>query len=177
MVHYSLDLLISLMIQQNAFVEGIVFDCDFAMEIAGEGNRKLRKEKEQDSHSVCEVWPSQLSPSEESLLRLCFPRRSQEMGARMLKGLQEVAARHAETVGEVRGRGLMIGLEFREDEIGELVVAALLRRGVCVAYALNNPRVLRFEPPLIITAEQVDFAVEAVDGAIAETVEMLADLL
>jgi acetylornithine/succinyldiaminopimelate/putrescine aminotransferase len=36
--------------------------------------------------------------------------------------------------------------------------------------------VLRFEPPLIINAEQVDFAVEAVDGAIAETVEMLAEL-
>ncbi len=106
-----------------------------------------------------------------------LPRRSAEMGARMLKGLQEVGARHAEPVGEVRGRGLMIGLEFREDEVGELVVASLLKRGVCVAYALNNPRVLRFEPPLIIDAAQVDFAVEAVDGAIAETMEMLAELV
>ena len=105
-----------------------------------------------------------------------LPRRSAEMGGRMLKGLSEVGARHAETIGEVRGRGLMIGLEFREDEIGELVVASLLKRGVCVAYALNNPRVLRFEPPLIIDAEQIDFAVEAVDGAISETEEMLADL-
>ena len=102
--------------------------------------------------------------------------RSRTMGTRMLKGLREVGTRHAETILDVRGRGLMIGLEFREDEVGELVVAALLRRGVCVAYALNNPRVLRFEPPLIIGAEEIDFAVEAVDAAIGETVEMLADL-
>lgn len=105
-----------------------------------------------------------------------LPRRSQEMGERMLKGLSEIGERHAETVYQVRGRGLMIGLEFREDEVGELVVASLLKRGVCVAYALNNPRVLRFEPPLIIGPEEVDFAVEAVDGAISETVELLADL-
>ena len=105
-----------------------------------------------------------------------LPRRSMEMGTRLLKGLHEVGAKHGETVGEVRGRGLMVGLEFREDEIGELVVAALLKRGVCVAYALNNPRVLRFEPPLIIDSAQIDFAVEAVDAAIGETEELLADL-
>ena len=98
------------------------------------------------------------------------------MGERLLKGLGEVGRRHDEHVGEVRGRGLMVGLEFREDEVGELVVAALLKRGVCVAYALNNPRVLRFEPPLIISESQIDDAVEAVDEAIAETAELLADL-
>ncbi len=105
-----------------------------------------------------------------------LPQRSKVMGERLLKGLGEVGRRHDETVAQVRGRGLMVGLEFREDEVGELVVASLLKRGVCVAYALNNPRVLRFEPPLIIGADEIDFAVEAVDDAIAETEEMLADL-
>ena len=105
-----------------------------------------------------------------------LPRRSAEMGERLLKGLGEVGAKHGDTVGDVRGRGLMVGLEFREDEVGELVVASLLKRGVCVAYALNNPRVLRFEPPLIIEAHEVDFAVEAVGEAIKETEELLADL-
>lgn len=105
-----------------------------------------------------------------------LPERSKVMGERLLKGLQEVGSRHAETVGEVRGRGLMVGLEFREDEVGELVVASLLKRGVCVAYALNNPRVLRFEPPLIIGPEEIDFAVEAVDSAVGETEELLSSL-
>jgi putrescine aminotransferase len=103
--------------------------------------------------------------------------RSAEMGKLLLEGLQEVGARHRELVGEVRGRGLMVGLEFREDEVGELVVAQLLKRGVCVAYALNNPRVLRFEPPLIIDPVQIDFATEMLDCAIAETQEILADLV
>ena len=40
----------------------------------------------------------------------------------------------------------------------KLTVAQMLKRGLCVAYALNNPRVLRFEPPLIITEEQIGFA-------------------
>jgi putrescine aminotransferase len=102
--------------------------------------------------------------------------RSQVMGARMKQGLQAVADNHSEHVAEVRGRGLMLGVEFAMDEVGELVVAQLLKRGVCVAYALNNPRVMRWEPPLIITEEQVDFAVQALDDAIAETAELLADL-
>jgi len=77
----------------------------------------------------------------------------------------------------VRGRGLMVGVEFEMDEVGELVVPQLLKRGVSVAYALNNPRVLRFEPPLIIDESQVDDAVEAFRGAVAETAELLASLV
>jgi putrescine aminotransferase len=92
----------------------------------------------------------------------------------MKQGFEQIQARYPEIVAEVRGRGLMIGLEFAMDEVGELVVAQLLKRGVCVAYALNNPRVLRFEPPLVITEEQVDRVIIAVDESLAETAELLA---
>lgn len=101
-------------------------------------------------------------------------RRSQEMGDRMLRGFAAIGER-SDLIADVRGRGLMIGLEFAEDEVGELVVAQLLKRGVSVAYALNNPRVLRFEPPLIIDASEVDFAVDAVEASLAETSELLAE--
>lgn len=103
--------------------------------------------------------------------------RSRVMGD-LLKGtLDQVGRDHSDTILEVRGRGLMVGVEFNMDEVGELVVAQLLKRGVCVAYALNNPRVLRFEPPLTITEEQIAFAAEAFEGAVAETEEMLATLV
>jgi putrescine aminotransferase len=102
--------------------------------------------------------------------------RSRVLGAAMLAGFQEIVARHSELVKEVRGRGLMIGLEFRMDEVGELVVAQLLKRGVCVAYALNNPRVLRFEPPLIISEAQIQLVLTAVDEALEETGELLDEL-
>jgi len=103
--------------------------------------------------------------------------RSAEMGCLLKIGLQSVADKHSRWISEVRGRGLMVGVEFGEDEVGELVVAQLLKHGVCVAYALNNPRVLRFEPPLIISAEQIYMAVDAVDKALVETDELLASLV
>jgi putrescine aminotransferase len=78
---------------------------------------------------------------------------------------------------EVRGRGLMLGVEMQMDEVGELVVAQLLKRGVCVAYALNNPRVLRFEPPLIISEDQVAFAADSLDNSLTETEELLSTLV
>lgn len=103
--------------------------------------------------------------------------RSAELGVLLKDGLQNVADKHSHWVKEVRGRGLMVGFEFQEDEVGELVVAQLLKYGVCVAYALNNPRVLRFEPPLIITSGEVEFAVDAVDQALVDTGEMLSMLV
>lgn len=102
--------------------------------------------------------------------------RSRILGEVLLEGLKSVKAQFPEIVADVRGRGLMVGLEFAMDEVGELVVAQLMKRGVCVAYALNNPRVLRFEPPLIIEKESIDFAVKAVEESIGETAELLSAL-
>ena len=103
--------------------------------------------------------------------------RSVEMGKIMLDGLKSVAAKHPDLITEARGRGLMIGVEFAMDEVGELVVAQMLKRSVCVAYTLNNPRIMRFEPPLIITPEQIEVAVAAFGESVAETAEVLAMLV
>jgi putrescine aminotransferase len=102
--------------------------------------------------------------------------RSRTMGALLKSGLEQVQKRHTDLICEVRGRGLMIGVEFTMDEVGELAVAQMLIRGLCVAYTLNNPRVLRFEPPLIINEEQVQFAVETFDEALTEVSNVLAML-
>jgi putrescine aminotransferase len=110
----------------------------------------------------------------EILQRDDYAEKSRVRGEQMKHGFEQIQARYPEIVAEVRGRGLMIGLEFAMDEVGELVVAQLLKRGVCVAYALNNPRVLRFEPPLVITEEQVSTVIIAVEESLAETAELLA---
>ena len=102
--------------------------------------------------------------------------RSNVQGKKLLDGLKTVACTHDDSIKEARGRGLMIGVEFIEDEVGELVVAALLKRGVCVAYTLNNPRILRWEPPLIITDAQIEKGVAMFDEAVSETKELLASL-
>ena len=67
----------------------------------------------------------------------------------------------------------MVGVEFSMDEVGELVIAQLVKRGVCAAYTLNNPRVIRLEPPLIITEDQIDFALSTFEDATIETRELL----
>jgi len=103
--------------------------------------------------------------------------RSLKMGELMMSGLNGVKDRHPDLIAEVRGRGLMIGVEFTMDEVGELTVAQMLIRGLCAAYTLNNPRVMRFEPPLIITEEQIDFAVKTFEEAVIETSELLASLV
>jgi putrescine aminotransferase len=100
--------------------------------------------------------------------------RSAQMGAILLEGLKGVQERHSDLIAGVRGRGLMIGVEFAMDEVGELAVAQMLIRGMCVAYTLNNPRVLRFEPPLIISQEQIEFAVETFEAAVKEVENVLA---
>ena len=102
--------------------------------------------------------------------------RSRDMGEKLRLGLEQVKTKHGGLVHEVRGRGLMIGVEFSIDEVGELTIAQMMKRGMCAAYTLNNARVIRFEPPLIITEEQVQFAIETFDEALTETGELLAML-
>lgn len=102
---------------------------------------------------------------------------SRETGRYLLGLLQEVQKKHPETICEVRGRGLMIGIEFTMDEVGELTIAQMTKRGLIAAYTLNNPRVIRMEPPLIITREQCDFAAQVIDEALTETESLLAALV
>lgn len=102
--------------------------------------------------------------------------RAAKTGAFMTRALQEMADKH-DLVSQVRGRGLLIGVEFAIDEVGELVIAQLVKRGMVAAYTLNNPRVIRIEPPLIIEESEAAWAVETFDDAVSETAELLATLV
>ena len=99
--------------------------------------------------------------------------RSAAMGEKMMLGLREIQAKH-DLLSEVRGQGLMIGVEFAMDEVGELAIAQMVKRGMIAAYTLNNPRVIRLEPPLIVTEGQIDRALGILDEAVTETEEILA---
>ncbi len=101
--------------------------------------------------------------------------RSARIGARMKAGLEKVKERFDLLVG-VRGVGLMLGVEFSMDDVGELCIAQMVKRGLVAAYTLNNPRVIRFEPPLIITEAQCDWAVETFASAVAETADILTSV-
>ncbi len=103
-------------------------------------------------------------------------RKSRERGAQLLAGLRQVQQQHPDAIVEARGMGLMIGVEFAVKDVAELTINGMARRGVIAAYTLNNPKVIRFEPPLVVRPEQVDTAINAFAEAVAESSEMLAGL-
>ncbi|GAX91085.1 aspartate aminotransferase family protein [Effusibacillus lacus] len=87
-------------------------------------------------------------------------------GVSFMSRLHMLAEQYPGTVAEVRGRGLMIGIEFSSEEIGGLVMADLIENGVLTAFALNNLRVTRLEPPLTISSQELDLVVDALDKAL-----------
>jgi putrescine aminotransferase len=100
-----------------------------------------------------------------------LPERAERMGAYMLRGLREAVRGHSETVVDVRGKGLMIALEFADDEVGFAVAKGMFDRGVLVAGTLVNARVVRIEPPLVITDSEAD----RVFAALKASLEALRD--
>ncbi|MDN5347837.1 MAG: acetylornithine/N-succinyldiaminopimelate aminotransferase [Clostridia bacterium] len=97
------------------------------------------------------------------LLEEDLPRRAREIGAYLRTRLQELAGKYRQ-ITEVRGRGLLLGLEI--DGPADEVAVACERRGLLIN-AIHG-HVLRFLPPLIIGREEVDRAVAILDGAMAE---------
>lgn len=90
------------------------------------------------------------------LLEEKLPERAAEVGEYFLNGLREAAIGHLDKVQEIRGQGLMIGIEFHKDEIGYEVSKGMFDRGVLVAGTLVNSKTIRIEPPLTISYEEVD---------------------
>lgn len=85
-----------------------------------------------------------------------LPARAAELGEYMLKGLRDIARDYPQLVLEIRGKGLLIGIEFHTDEIGYEVSKGLFDNGVLVAGTLINAKTIRIEPPLTITCEEAD---------------------
>lgn len=88
-------------------------------------------------------------------------------GMQLLKGARSVARDFPEIVRDVRGSGLLIGLELHQEGFAGALIPEMLRRGVTVAWTLNQQRVIRLEPPLIVTDHEIDIALDALHESIA----------
>jgi acetylornithine/N-succinyldiaminopimelate aminotransferase len=97
----------------------------------------------------------------EALTEPGFIENAAETGEYFLGRLRDLARKHRRII-EVRGKGLMIGVEL-EDSVGP-IVERMLEAGIICGPA--GPNVLRFVPPLVITREHVDRVVAALDGAL-----------
>ena len=86
--------------------------------------------------------------------------------------------KHNPLIGEVRGLGLMIGVELvKEKKLtpatseAEAIRDGLLRQGVLVGVGGIYGNVIRFQPPLIITRQQIDRAIDAFAAALQEVAQ------
>ena len=97
-------------------------------------------------------------------------------GQRVREVIDGLAARHPDIIGEVRGKGLMQGIEFadqdekhtpRADVAGD-VQEACRRRGLLVGKGGIHWNVLRISPPLVVTRDDVDEAMGTLTEAVTE---------
>jgi putrescine aminotransferase len=95
------------------------------------------------------------------LLEENLPARAAEVGEYFLEQLKEAAKGHEDKVLEIRGKGLMIGIEFHKDEVGYEISKAMFDKGILVAGTLVNSKTIRIEPPLTISYEEVNEVVRA----------------
>ena len=97
------------------------------------------------------------------------------VGGRLLAGLRDLQGRH-ERLGDVRGRGLLIGAEIVSDPVtreadaaaAERVQLALFARGVVVGLCGREHNVVKINPPLCVTEQDADLILEAIDTALTE---------
>ncbi|NEU96304.1 ornithine--oxo-acid transaminase [Bradyrhizobium uaiense] len=89
-----------------------------------------------------------------------------QQGARFLAGLQDI---RANVIREVRGRGLMLAIELQPEAGGaRRYCLALQARGILAKD--THEHTIRIAPPLVITADQVDWALERITAALTQDV-------
>jgi len=88
-----------------------------------------------------------------------FLTRVEDLAARMRDGLADLPL-------DLRQRGLMMGLAFAQEGGGMMAAAALYKAGVFAVWANNDPKVLQFLPPLVLSDAEADDLIERVRAAL-----------
>jgi 4-aminobutyrate aminotransferase-like enzyme len=101
--------------------------------------------------------------------------RAAKLGARFMAGLEDLRDRHA-LIGDVRGRGLFLGIELvRDHETLEpadaeasAIVNAMKDRGVLLSTDGPLHNVIKIKPPMVLSQDDVDMALRELDNVLAE---------
>ncbi|KXK13672.1 MAG: 4-aminobutyrate aminotransferase [Chloroflexi bacterium OLB14] len=79
-----------------------------------------------------------------------------QKGEYLITQLEKFVVQYPHIFERITGKGLLIGMHFKNPEIGYKVAAGLFKRGVLVAGTLTSAQTIRVEPPLIVTQTQID---------------------
>jgi putrescine aminotransferase len=97
-----------------------------------------------------------------------IPEQAAEKGEYFIQQLKGIAQRNDDIYTDITGKGLLIGQHFMNDELGYAVASGLFKRGVLISGTLNNSRVIRIEPPLVITREEIDAVLNRLEDTLRE---------
>ncbi len=97
-----------------------------------------------------------------------IPGQAAEKGDYFIAQLKQIAARHSDVYTDITGKGLLIGQHFIDDDIGYAVASGLFKRGVLISGTLNNSRVIRVEPPVVITHQEIDTILNRLEDTLQE---------
>lgn len=97
-----------------------------------------------------------------------IPKQAAEKGEYLITALNGLAKKYPNIIEEVRGVGLMIGIEFYTSEIGYLISKGMFKRKVMIAGTLVNSKTIRFEPAATISYEDLDKVIERLDLVLKE---------
>jgi putrescine aminotransferase len=89
-------------------------------------------------------------------------------GEYLIPKLEKLAVQYPQIYEKITGKGLLIGMHFKSQEIGYKVAAGLFRRQVLVAGTLTNAQTIRIEPPLVITMGQIDTLLNRLEDTLTE---------
>jgi len=89
-----------------------------------------------------------------------------DKGNLFIDGLNSIQNRYPDVLKEVRGKGLMIGIEFRKNEYGIQFSKEMFRHNILVAGTLANSETIRIEPSLTITNDEIMYVLESFENTI-----------
>ena len=94
-----------------------------------------------------------------------LPQRAQKKGQEFVTKLEALIGQGGMT--QVRGRGLLIGLDFTTPEATQGFVQRCFAGGVVLGWTLHEDTVVRLAPPLIISSAEIDQAIDVIRKALA----------
>jgi len=98
-----------------------------------------------------------------------------DVGQYLIDGLTDLATRH-ESIGEIRGSGLFLGVDLVNDhetrepatDLASKVINGLRRQGVLTGSIGPCENIIKLRPPMSFSVENADYFLEIVDGVLSE---------
>jgi putrescine aminotransferase len=97
-----------------------------------------------------------------------LPAHAEAMGKRFRNGFDRLLNDYPELLLEVRQKGLMMGLQYTNESIGPRMTKKMADRNIIAIYTGNDPSICRLMPPLVITPQEVDEVLNALEDSMKE---------